>query len=73
MHASIHAANPFAMLTDPDSLLQAIAQSERLKGLHSRICRPLDQPVAVGRDSDEVARFDAMVDDAPGEPGIVRW
>ncbi|HET9821874.1 MAG TPA: hypothetical protein VFQ16_08610 [Burkholderiaceae bacterium] len=68
MHASIHAANPFGMLTDPESLLNAIEQSERLKGLHSRVCRPLDRPAASRREADELARYDAMVDDSAVEP-----
>ena len=40
--------NPFALLMNPDSVLQAIERSERLSRLHSRICRPLDKP-AIGR------------------------
>ena len=40
-----HAANPFALLTDPQTVFRAIERSERLERLQSRICRPLDKPV----------------------------
>ena len=70
MHASIHAANPFVMLTDPESLLEAIGQSERLKELHSRVCRPLDRPAPSRRQADDVARFDALVEDSAVEPEV---
>jgi hypothetical protein len=39
------AANPFALLMDPEAVFKAIANSERLERLHSRICRPLDRPL----------------------------
>jgi hypothetical protein len=38
-------ANPFALLTHPEVILQAIERSDRLSRLHSRICRPLDKPL----------------------------
>jgi hypothetical protein len=39
------AANPFALLMDPEAVFRAIEKSERLERLHSRICRPLDKPL----------------------------
>jgi hypothetical protein len=39
------AVNPFALLMDPEAVFKAIANSERLERLHSRICRPLDRPL----------------------------
>lgn len=39
-------SNPFALMMDPESVFQAIERSERLARLKSRICRPLDKPVA---------------------------
>jgi hypothetical protein len=39
------AANPFALLMDPQSVFMAIEKSERLARLHSRVCRPLDKPM----------------------------
>ena len=53
--------NPFALLMNPDSVLQAIERSERLSRLHSRICRPLDKPV-IGRSGKEAARGGAEAD-----------
>ena len=52
--------NPFALLMNPESVLQAIERSERLSRLHSRICRPLDKPV-IGR-SKESGRSGAQAD-----------
>ena len=42
------AVNPFALLMEPETIFRAIAKSERLERLHSRICRPLDRPVLPG-------------------------
>ena len=39
------AANPFALLMDPQAIFRAIENSERLERLHSRVCRPLDKPL----------------------------
>jgi hypothetical protein len=38
-------ANPFVMLTAPETILQAIERSERLNALNRRVCRPLDRPL----------------------------
>lgn len=37
------ASDPFALMLDPQSVLHAMESSERLRGLQSRICRPLDR------------------------------
>jgi hypothetical protein len=42
MQAQI-AANPFALLLDPASVVAQMERSERLNRLSSRICRPLDK------------------------------
>lgn len=39
------AANPFALLLNPADVVAQVERSERLRRLHSRICRPLDKPV----------------------------
>ena len=44
--------NPFALLMDPESILAALARSDRLSRLHSRVCRPLDKPLVARSDSD---------------------
>ena len=37
------AANPFVMMTNPSAVFQALAHSERLGELRSRVFRPLDE------------------------------
>lgn len=51
-------ANPFAMLINPQAVLQAIEQSGRLGALASRVCRPLDKPLIPKRDNDDARGFD---------------
>jgi hypothetical protein len=45
MTESPSASNPFALMMDPESVLRAVAQSQRLLNLRRRVCRPLDKPV----------------------------
>jgi len=40
--------NPFALMIDPQAVLAQIESSERLEGLHRRVCRPLDKPLLGG-------------------------
>lgn len=40
--------NPFALMLDPQSVIAQIERSERLEGLHRRVCRPLDKPLLGG-------------------------
>ena len=37
-------SNPFAMMLNPEAVVRAMESSEKLNGLQSRICRPLDNP-----------------------------
>lgn len=53
--------NPFALLMDPQAVLQELERSDRLGRLHSRICRPLDKPL-IPRVPKEVIEFDRKVD-----------
>ena len=58
-------SNPFAMMIDPEAVLAAVARSERLALLKSRICRPLDKPVIARTDGEpEVAAlpFDELME-----------
>ncbi|HET9207421.1 MAG TPA: hypothetical protein VFO28_14370 [Burkholderiaceae bacterium] len=54
--------DPFAMLINPQAVLQAIEQSGRLGALASRVCRPLDKPLIPKRDSDDARGFDEGID-----------
>ena len=54
--------NPFALMLDPQAVIAQIERSERLEGLHRRICRPLDKPLipmvngeAVDQDLDDAS------------------
>ena len=38
-------SNPFVMLIDPDTVLQAVERSERLNRLSRQVYRPLDRPL----------------------------
>lgn len=53
--------NPFALLMEPEAIFAAMASSDRLARLKSRICRPLDKPLVTRGDSDASA-FDDSVD-----------
>ncbi len=54
--------SPFAQLIDPKALSQAVAHSERLARLKSRVWRPLDKPlIPLVRDAEQ-ARYDREVD-----------
>jgi len=60
------AANPFALLMDPQAIFRAIENSERLERLHSRVCRPLDKPLLpVVAAEDTESALDEL--DLPGE------
>ncbi len=37
--------NPFALMTDPDSVRQVVAHSDQLSKLSQRRCHPLDRAV----------------------------
>lgn len=63
MDKSPLAANPFALMMNPDEVLQAMERSDRLGRLQRRICKPLDKPL-IAHAPDEVAAFDHDVDDS---------
>jgi hypothetical protein len=52
--AQTAAANPFALMMDPDAVFAALASSDRLARLHSRICRPLDKPLVAQADGESL-------------------
>ena len=45
--------NPFALMLDPEAVLRAVENSEKLSSLQSRVCRPLDPP-------NHVSEFDSL-------------
>jgi hypothetical protein len=65
MTTAQNVSNPFALMMDPESVLAAVARSERLARLKSQICRPLDKPLAPRADTDQATiAFDQMLDAA---------
>ena len=54
--------NPFALMMEPEAIFAAMASSDRLARLKSRICRPLDKPLVGSGDDDGAAAFDLAVD-----------
>ncbi len=60
--------NPFELMMDPASVLQAIERSQHLAELHSRVYRPLDRPQLRDRPATEADAFDRDVEDQPSDP-----
>jgi len=63
-------SNPFVMMTDPETILQAVERSERLNRLSRKVYRPLDRPLIPKVGAKDLADFDneidaAVEDDAP--------
>jgi hypothetical protein len=72
MQPSPLADNPFVMLTDPQSILQAVERSERLNRLRRTVCRPLDKPLipkvsAKDGEPGDLGQFDREIDQAADE------
>ena len=55
-------ANPFVMMTDPETILLAVERSERLNRLNSKIYRPLDRPLIPKVGMKHLAAFDNEID-----------
>ena len=47
--------NPFQLMMDPQSVIDAMLGSERLERLQRRICHPLDKPPIVKLDEDKAS------------------
>lgn len=65
MHKQAPVSDPFAMLMDLQSVVQAMERSDRLARLQSRICRPLDKPPPAAGTGSEREAFDGVIDAAP--------
>ena len=55
------ANNPFALMTDPAMVRQAVEKSEQLSSLSQRKCHPLDRSV-IHSASAELAAYDSKID-----------
>jgi hypothetical protein len=64
MHAASLIVNPFALLTDPETVLRAVESSPRLEGLNRRICRPLDRAARGEGEAAEAAHDEPIVRDS---------
>ncbi|QAZ41222.1 hypothetical protein C1M51_18350 [Methylibium sp. Pch-M] len=65
-------SNPFALLMEPEAVVQAMEHSDRLNRLQRRICRPLDKQTLTPGEA-EAASFDRAVEaepEADSEPFI---
>ncbi len=62
-----HLVSPFAMLLNPEHVIQAMEHSELLNHLHSHIYHPLDKPLIVKGLATAAADFDRLVDEAEDE------
>ncbi len=56
--------NPFVLLMNPQEVIRAVENSDRLRRLRRHVCRPLDRPVVPNAVGLEAAAFDALLDDA---------
>ena len=56
------AANPFVMMTDPETILAAVERSERLNRLRRHVCRPLDKPLIPKVGARDTSEFDREID-----------
>jgi hypothetical protein len=71
MQTASTAANPFALLTDPESIFRAVEAAQRLDVLNRRVCRPLDRaPRGEGQSDDS---HNAAAHDAAIERAVPRW
>ncbi len=57
-------ANPFVMMTNPDTILQAVERSERLNRLSRKVYRPLDRPLIPKVGAKDLTEFDNAIDAA---------
>ena len=56
--------NPFMLMVQPEVVLAAIENSERLSQLNRHLCRPLDRQQALASgSSNEAAGLDGDIDD----------
>jgi len=66
MATGLERGNPFALMMNPQGVIQAVERSERLARLKARVCRPLDRPLIPRIQDANLAAYDAQID-AQGE------
>jgi hypothetical protein len=64
MHKQHPMSNPFALMMDPERVVQAMERSERLARLQRRVCHPLDRPLIACKVA-ELDEFDSLIDAQP--------
>jgi len=62
MASTVELGNPFALMMNPQGVIQAVERSERLARLKARVCRPLDRPLIPRLQDANLVAFDAEVD-----------
>lgn len=62
MATGLDFSNPFALMMNPDAVVQAMERSERLARLKARVCRPLDRPLIPRVRDASLAAYDAQID-----------
>lgn len=67
MATGLELGNPFALMMNPEGVIQAMERSERLARLKARVCRPLDRPLIPRLQDANLAAYDAQIDAAVPE------
>lgn len=62
MATGLELGNPFALMMNPQGVIQAVERSERLARLKARVCRPLDRPLIPRLQDANLADYDAEID-----------
>ena len=61
MHKQQPVSDPFALMMNPQGVVEAMECSDRLARLQRRVCRPLDKPLIAHKGS-ELDDFDSEID-----------
>lgn len=66
--------NPFVLMLDPEAVISAMENSQPLRGLGGRVCRPLDKPLIPKLFDTTIREFDAAIDSEEFmDSGIGAW
>lgn len=64
MRTNAISLNPFSLMMEPESVLQAMERSQSLRGLRRRQLRPLDKPLIPYAKARTLCNDAALVDDS---------